>query len=206
MTFSEQLAACRVLPVVTAHDVDSTVAVAGALARGGMRAIEITLRTEAALEAISAVRESCPDLWVAAGTVVRPEQVEQALTAGAQACISPGISESLLDCTRNAGVDFLPGAATASEVMLGLVRGIDCFKLFPAVTVGGIPLLKSLAGPFPGVNFCPTGGLNVKNFREFLAQPNVLCCGGSWMVAEDLVAGGRWDDIEQLSREAMAVE
>lgn len=204
MTFSEQLAACRVLPVVTAHDVDSTVALARALSRGGMRAIEVTLRTAAAIEAISAVRESCPDLWVAAGTVVRPEQVEQALTAGALACISPGISESLLDSARSAGADFLPGVATASEVMLGLARGLDCFKLFPAVAAGGLPLLKSLAGPFPDVRFCPTGGLNVNNFREFLAQSNVLCCGGSWMVADDLVLAGRWDEIEQLAREAMA--
>ena len=156
MTFSEQLAACRVLPVIMAHDVDSTVALAEALVRGGMRGIEITLQTEAALDAISAVRESCPNLWVAAGTVVRPEQVERALTAGALACISPGISESLPDCTRDAGVDFLPGVATASEVALGLVRGVDCFKLFPAVSVGGIALLKSLSGPFPDMSFLPS--------------------------------------------------
>lgn len=204
MTFREQLAACRVLPVVTVHDVDATVALAGALSRGGMRAIEITLRTDAALDAIAAVREACPDLWVAAGTVVRPEQVEQALAAGARACISPGISESLLDGARAQGADFLPGIATASEVMLGMSRGFDCFKLFPAVAGGGIPLLKSLAGPFPHVSFCPTGGLTADNFRDFLALPNVLCCGGSWMVADDLVRAGRWDDIERLARAAMA--
>ena len=205
MNFSEQLAASRVLPVVTAHDVDSTVKVATALARGGMRAIEVTLRTAAALDAIAAVREAVPELWVAAGTVVRPEQVEQALTAGALACISPGISEPLLDCTRSMGVDFLPGVATASEVMLGISRGINCFKLFPAATVGGVGMLKALAGPFPDIRFCPTGGLTVDNFREYLALSNVLCCGGSWMVAQSLVRAGRWSEIEQLSRDAMTV-
>ena len=203
MTFKQQLAACRVLPVVTARDVNATVALAGALSRGGMRAVEITLRTEVALDAISAVCEAFPDMLVAAGTVVRPEQIEQSVTAGARACISPGISDALLEAGTASEVAFLPGVATASEVMLGLSRGIDCFKLFPAVGAGGIPLLKSLAGPFPDVLFCPTGGLSPGNFREYLALPNVVCCGGSWMVTDALVTGQQWQDVERLAAEAM---
>ncbi len=203
MSLESILAASRVLPVITAIDVDSTVELAAALAAGGMRCLEITLRSETGLESLRAVKEAQPDLWVAAGTVTRGEQVAAAVDAGADLCLSPGISEELLLATAAAGVPFVPGIATASEIMLGASHGIEIFKYFPA-HLGGTAALKAFAGPFPDVLFCPTGGLNPDNFRDYLALPNVICCGGSWMVSKELVTGQRWGDIEALAREAMA--
>lgn len=198
------LQACRVLPVVTATDVETTVQLARALQRGGMGAIEITLRTEAALESIRAVRETVPGMLVAAGTVTDPAQLDSVLAAGAGLVISPGATPELLQAAVACGADFIPGVATASELMQGLAWGFTVFKLFPAEAVGGRALLRSFAGPFPEARFCPTGGLNPGNFRDYLALPNVICCGGSWMVAADLVDNRRWDEISALAREAMA--
>ena len=198
------LQACRVFPVVTATDVETTVQLARALQRGGMGAIEITLRTEAALESIRAVREAVPGMLVAAGTVTDRKQLDSVLAAGAGLVISPGATPDLLQGAAACGVDFIPGVATASELMQGLAQGFTVFKLFPAEAVGGRALLRSFAGPFPEARFCPTGGLNPGNFRDYLALPNVICCGGSWMVAADLVDNGKWDEISALAREAMA--
>ena len=198
------LSACGVLPVITATDEDITVALAQALNRGGMKAVEITLRTPAALDCIRAVAEQVPEMIVAAGTVTNLAQLHSAAEAGASMVVSPGATPGLLRAAREARIDFVPGVATASEVMQGLDAGYSCFKLFPAVAVGGLALLKSLAGPFPDVKFCPTGGLSAANFRDYLALPNVVCCGGSWMVAADLVENGRWEEIETLARDAMS--
>lgn len=198
------LETCRVLPVVTAIDVDSTLALARALQRGGMRAIEITLRSDAAIDSIRAVREEVPGLRVAAGTVTNPAELDLALAAGATLVLSPGATPGLLRAAAESGVDFVPGVATASEVMRGMDAGFDIFKLFPAEAAGGMALLRSFAGPFPSIRFCPTGGLHPGNFRDYLALPNVICCGGSWMVGADLVHNGRWEEIEALARAAMA--
>ncbi len=203
-TLESRLRHCRVLPVITAGAVDSTVELARALSRGGMTAVEITLRTPAALDAIRAVCAEVPGLLVAAGTVTRPSELDDALAAGAGLLVSPGATPALLAAAASAGVDFLPGVATASEVMQGLEAGFSIFKLFPAAAAGGLALLKGFAGPFPQVRFCPTGGLGPDNFRQYLALPNVICCGGSWMVGRELVDNGRWHDIEALAREAMA--
>lgn len=197
------LAECRVLPVVTAHNVETTVQLTQALMRGGMRAVEITLRTDAALDAIEAVKEEVPEALVAAGTIASPDDLSKAMAAGADFFVSPGSTGKLLAAAAEADVDFLPGVATASELMQGMDYGFTHFKLFPAVAAGGINLLKGLSGPFPEVQFCPTGGLNPQNFRDFLALPNVVCCGGSWMVADDLLCAGKWREIEELAREAM---
>jgi 2-dehydro-3-deoxyphosphogluconate aldolase/(4S)-4-hydroxy-2-oxoglutarate aldolase len=197
------LSSCRVLPVVTAHDVDTTVQLTRTLLQGGMRAVEITLRTEAALESIEAVKAQVPGILVAAGTVTNPAELEAAVAAGADFCLSPGLTKSLLEAASDGNVPFVPGVATASEVMLGMDFGYQCFKLFPAVALGGINLLKSLGGPYPDIRFCPTGGLTPQNFREFLALPNVVCCGGSWMVSDKLVNAGQWAEIERLTAEAM---
>lgn len=203
MSFADQLAACRVLPVVTAYDAASTLQLAEALARGGMACIEITLRTEAGLDSIRAVKEALPNLQVAAGTVTRAGQVEQVMEAGADFCVSPGISEPLLTATASAGIPFLPGVSTTSDVMLGLEHGLELFKFFPAAAAGGIEMLRAFQGPFPDVRFCPTGGLGPANYRDYLALPNVICCGGSWMVTMELVTGGRWGEIEDLARKAV---
>jgi 2-dehydro-3-deoxyphosphogluconate aldolase/(4S)-4-hydroxy-2-oxoglutarate aldolase len=204
MTLQERLQASRVLPVVTARDVDSTVQLAHALQRGGMTAIEITLRTPSAMDAIVAVKQEVPGLLVAAGTVNTPAELEQVVAAGVELALSPGATSALLRAAADAPLDFVPGVASASEVMNAQAHGFSICKLFPATTLGGEAMLNSLGGPFPEVLFCPTGGLNPSNYRQFLALPNVICCGGSWMVAADLVDNGRWDDIEGLARETMS--
>jgi 2-dehydro-3-deoxyphosphogluconate aldolase/(4S)-4-hydroxy-2-oxoglutarate aldolase len=195
---------CRVLPVVTPLDENSTVELAGALQRGGMKAIEITLRSAAAMDSIRAVQERVPEILVAAGTVITPQDLEAVQEAGVKLALSPGATPELLAAAAASRLPFIPGIASASELMQGLAHGFDMFKLFPAEALGGRAMLKSLGGPFPQVRFCPTGGLNPANFRDYLALDNVVCCGGSWMVTEALVAAGRWDEIEALAREAMA--
>ena len=204
MNFRESLSHFRVLPVVTPISVDSTVQLAQTLSAAGMGAIEITLRSNSALDAIRAVRAAVPTITVAAGTVCRPADIEAAMKAGAEFLVSPGMTQALLEAAVSVDAPLLPGVASASDVMLGLHHGMDVFKLFPAVAVGGMDLLRSLAGPFPEVLFCPTGGLTQDNFRDFLALPNVVCCGGSWMVASALVRELQWDMIEELARQAMA--
>lgn len=198
------LSAYRVLPVVTARDVDSTVALSRALLAGGMGAIEITLRTPAAMDAIAAVRQELPEMLVAAGTVTTPDELEQVVAAGVSLALSPGATDRLLTAAAEAPLQFIPGVASASDVMRAVDYGVTVCKLFPATVLGGQAMLKALAGPFPDMRFCPTGGLSPDNFRDFLALPNVVCCGGSWMVAGDLVDNARWDEIERLAREAMS--
>jgi 2-dehydro-3-deoxyphosphogluconate aldolase/(4S)-4-hydroxy-2-oxoglutarate aldolase len=204
MSLAEQLRACRILPVITVRDPESTVLLTRALLRGGMTAVEITLRTPAALASLQAVKEQVPGVLVAAGTVTNGKLLAEATAAGADFCVSPGVTRALLEAARKRKVSLLPGVSTASEVMLGLDHGLDLFKLFPATAVGGRDLLRAFAGPFPDVRFCPTGGLNAGNYRDFLALPNVICCGGSWMVGPDLVDNGRWNEIEARAGEAMA--
>jgi 2-dehydro-3-deoxyphosphogluconate aldolase/(4S)-4-hydroxy-2-oxoglutarate aldolase len=203
MNLAGQLSTCRVLPVIIPHDVESTLCVAQSLQKGGMQAVEITMRTTAALESLREVKSALPALLVAAGTVTTPENLQLATSAGADFCVSPGVTQTLLREAKEQGVRLLPGVATATEVMLGMELGYELFKFFPAVAAGGLPLLKSLAGPFPTARFCPTGGLNSDNFRDFLALPNVICCGGSWMVADSLVESNDWDEIERLAKEAV---
>lgn len=196
----------RVLPVITPGEVAITVQLCRTLAAAGMRAVELTLRSATALEAMRVVAAEVPQLRVAAGTVLTPAQLEQVQEAGAAFAVSPGATPALYHAARAGAMPLLPGVATASEVMAGLEQGLDCCKLFPATALGGQDLLKALAGPFPEVRFCPTGGLGADNFRTFLALPNVICCGGSWMVAADLVAAGDWEAIAALAAEAMRVE
>jgi len=203
---SETLRECRVLPVITALDVPSTVQLSRTLCASGMRAIEITLRTAAALDSIRAVKAEVPELQVAAGTVTNPRELDLALSAGVDFTVSPGLTKALLQAACDRKAALVPGVVTASEIMQGLDFGLDCFKLFPAAAVGGMSLLQSLAGPFPGVSFCPTGGLDARNFRDYLALSNVVCCGGSWMVAPALVSSGDWDRIAELAADAMATD
>ncbi|GAB3313493.1 beta/alpha barrel domain-containing protein [Haliea atlantica] len=198
------LSRARVLPVIAPLDTPSTVALCRTLVEAGMTAVEITLRHPDALAALAAVREDQPQLCIAAGTVLDPDQARAAVDAGASFLVSPGLTDPLLAVAPDLGVPLLPGVATASEVMRGLDAGLDSFKLFPATAVGGVSLLKALAGPFPDVVFCPTGGLAPDNFRSFLALPNVPCCGGSWMVSRTLIEGGNWDRIRALAAEAVA--
>ncbi|MGC4996280.1 MULTISPECIES: bifunctional 4-hydroxy-2-oxoglutarate aldolase/2-dehydro-3-deoxy-phosphogluconate aldolase [unclassified Streptomyces] len=191
-----------VLPVVVLSDAADAVPLARALVAGGLPAIEVTLRTPAALDGIRAIAEEVPEAVVGAGTVITPEQVTRCVTAGARFLVSPGWTETLLAAMRESGVPFLPGVSTASEVVALLERGVREMKFFPAEAAGGAAYLKSLAGPLPGVRFCPTGGIAAASAPEYLALPNVGCVGGSWMVPADAVAAGDWARIEELARGA----
>lgn len=191
-----------VLPVVVLSDAADAVPLARALVAGGLPAIEVTLRTPAALDGIRAIAEEVPEAVVGAGTVITPEQVTRCVTAGARFLVSPGWTETLLAAMRGSGVPFLPGVSTASEVVALLERGVREMKFFPAQAAGGAAYLKSLAGPLPDARFCPTGGIAEASAPEYLALPNVGCVGGSWMVPADAVAAGDWARIEELARGA----
>ncbi|MFF5531338.1 bifunctional 4-hydroxy-2-oxoglutarate aldolase/2-dehydro-3-deoxy-phosphogluconate aldolase [Streptomyces cinerochromogenes] len=191
-----------VLPVVVLADAADAVPLARALVAGGLPAIEVTLRTPAALEAVRAIAGEVPEAVVGAGTVVTPEQAEAGTAAGARFLVSPGWTEALLAAMRGSGVPFLPGVSTASEVVALLERGVREMKFFPAQAAGGTAYLRSLAGPLPQARFCPTGGIGPETAPEYLSLPNVGCIGGSWMVPAEAVAAGDWGRIEELARAA----
>jgi len=204
-SFEALLGTTRVVPVITIDDVATAVPLAQALVEGGLQVLEITLRTVAGLESIRRVAAEVPGAVVGAGTVTTPQQLLDARNAGAQFIVSPGCTESLSRAAADAGGVFLPGAATASEVLRLLELGIPLMKFFPAETSGGVAALKALGAPFPHVRFCPTGGIDLQRAAGYLALPNVACIGGSWMVPGDLIAAGRWDAIRALAAEASAV-
>ncbi|MBT1091705.1 bifunctional 4-hydroxy-2-oxoglutarate aldolase/2-dehydro-3-deoxy-phosphogluconate aldolase [Streptomyces sp. Tu102] len=191
-----------VVPVVVIDDPSDAVPLARALVAGGLPAIEVTLRTPAALEAIAAVADAVPDAVVGAGTVITPEQVKLAVTAGARFLVSPGWTDLLLEAMRASGVPYLPGVSTTSEVVALLERGVREMKFFPAEAAGGTAYLKSLNGPLPQARFCPTGGIGPATAPDYLALPNVGCVGGSWMLPADAVAARDWGRVEALAREA----
>ncbi|SNX58074.1 2-keto-3-deoxy-phosphogluconate aldolase [Streptomyces sp. TLI_55] len=191
-----------VVPVVVIEEASDAVPLARALVAGGLPAIEVTLRTPAALEAIRAIADGVPDAVVGAGTVVTPDQVTECVRAGARFLVSPGWTDVLLDAMRASGVPFLPGVSTASEVVALLERGVREMKFFPAQAAGGTAYLKSLAGPLPQARFCPTGGIGPANAPDYLSLPNVGCVGGTWMLPADAIAARDWARVEELAREA----
>ncbi|WP_151481872.1 bifunctional 4-hydroxy-2-oxoglutarate aldolase/2-dehydro-3-deoxy-phosphogluconate aldolase [Streptomyces albicerus] len=191
-----------VVPVVVVDDVADAVPLARALVAGGLPAIEVTLRTPVALDAIRAIADGVPEAVVGAGTVISPAQVADCVVAGARFLVSPGWTDVLLDAMKASGVPFLPGVSTTSEVVALLERGVSEMKFFPAQAAGGTAYLKSLAGPLPQARFCPTGGIGPGNAPEYLSLPNVRCVGGSWMLPADAVAAGDWARVEKLAREA----
>ena len=202
-TLESKLKQYRLLPVVTPFTVDETVELARALTAGGIGAIEITLRTEAAIDAIKAVKDADIDIEVGVGTVTTVELVKKVSDIGVTFAVSPGITPKLLETAQAEGLQLLPGVSSPSELMLGIEYGLDFFKLFPASVVGGDKMLKALGGPFPDIKFCPTGGIGPANVGDYLSLNNVICVGGSWMVANDLVKAGDWQAITQLSKEAV---
>ncbi|WTO37555.1 bifunctional 4-hydroxy-2-oxoglutarate aldolase/2-dehydro-3-deoxy-phosphogluconate aldolase [Streptomyces achromogenes] len=191
-----------VLPVVVLADAADAVPLARALVAGGLPAIEVTLRTPAALEGIRAIAGEVPEAVVGAGTVVTAEQVDAVTAAGARFLVSPGWTESLLTAMRASGMPYLPGVSTASEVVALLERGVREMKFFPAQAAGGTAYLRSLAGPLPQARFCPTGGIGPATAPEYLSLPNVGCVGGSWMVPAEAVAARDWGRVEELARAA----
>jgi 2-dehydro-3-deoxyphosphogluconate aldolase/(4S)-4-hydroxy-2-oxoglutarate aldolase len=191
-----------VVPVVVLSEAADAVPLARALVAGGLPAIEVTLRTPAALDAIRAIAGEVPGAVVGAGTVITPQQVGACVAAGARFLVSPGWTEALLEAMRGSGVPFLPGVSTTSEVVALLERGVREMKFFPAQAAGGTAYLKSLAGPLPQARFCPTGGIGPATAPEYLALPNVGCVGGSWMVPADAVGARDWARVEALARAA----
>ena len=200
----EFLAPIGVMPVIVLDAVEDAVPVAQALQKGGITSVEITLRTPVALDCIKAVKDACPDIIVGVGTIVSELNIEQVAAIGVDFAVSPGMTEALVKKAQDCGVNLLPGVATCSEVIQGLELGLSCFKLFPATAVGGIPLLKSINGPLPQATFCPTGGLTINDFTDFLALPNVACVGGSWLVPKALVAAKDWQGITDIAKKTMA--
>lgn len=191
-----------VVPVVVIDDAADAVPLARALVAGGLPLIEVTLRTPAALDALRAIAAEVPEAVVGAGTVVSAAGVVDAVGAGARFLVSPGWTERLLGAMRDSGVPFLPGVSTASEVVALLERGVRDMKFFPAEAAGGIPYLKSLAGPLPRARFCPTGGVSPVSAPAYLALPNVGCVGGTWMLPPDALAARDWARVESLARGA----
>ncbi|MFD8234584.1 bifunctional 4-hydroxy-2-oxoglutarate aldolase/2-dehydro-3-deoxy-phosphogluconate aldolase [Streptomyces sp. NPDC059696] len=194
-----------VVPVVVIEDAADAVPLGRALVAGGLPAIEVTLRTPAALDAIREIARQVPDAVVGAGTVIRPGQVTDAVAAGARFLVSPGWTDGLLEAMRASGVPFLPGVSTASEVVALLERGVREMKFFPAQAAGGTAYLRSLSGPLPQARFCPTGGIGPDSAPDYLALPNVGCVGGSWMLPPDAVAARDWGRVEALARRAAAL-
>jgi 2-dehydro-3-deoxyphosphogluconate aldolase/(4S)-4-hydroxy-2-oxoglutarate aldolase len=194
-----------VIPVIVVDRVEDAVPLAQALVDGGVRVLEVTLRTPAAMASIEALAGAVPSAIVGAGTVRSVADVHAAKAAGCAFAVSPGYTPEVGRACRDAGLTLLPGVATASEVMLANADGYTFLKFFPAVAAGGLPMLKSLAGPFPDVAFCPTGGITLETAPQFLALPNVKVCGGSWLTPGDAVKAGDWTRITRLAREAAAL-
>ncbi|AQV97654.1 2-dehydro-3-deoxyphosphogluconate aldolase [Cupriavidus necator] len=201
----QRLADVPVIPVLEFHSVDEALHVSEALVSGGLPLLEITLRTPVALEAIRAVAAALPQACVGAGTVLNVDQLHAVRDAGAQFAVSPGLTPALAEGAKGAGISLLPGVATASEAMAALEAGFTFLKFFPAQAAGGVPMLKSLGGPLPQLRFCPTGGIDAALAPTYLALPNVVCVGGSWVVPKDAVASGDWGRIRTLAEQAKAL-
>ncbi|NLR99552.1 2-dehydro-3-deoxy-phosphogluconate aldolase [Rhizobium sp. P38BS-XIX] len=195
-----------VVPVLIVDDAKSAVPLARALVAGGLKAIEITLRTAGALDAIRAVAEEVEGAEVGAGTILNVKHWDAAVEAGSKFIVSPGATQELLDAARSSHVPLLPGAATASEVMALREEGYTVLKFFPAEQAGGAAYLKALSSPLAGTVFCPTGGVSLKNAHDYLSLPNVICVGGSWVAPKELVAAGDWAGITKLASEAAALK
>lgn len=194
-----------VVPVLIVDDVASAVLLSRALVAGGLAAIEITMRTPAALDAVKAVAAEVEGAHVGAGTILNAAHFEAAEAAGSTFIVSPGTTQELLDAARGSSVPLLPGAATASEVMALREEGYQVLKFFPAEQAGGAAYLKSLSSPLAGTLFCPTGGITLKIAPDYLKLPNVICVGGSWVAPKELVSDGKWDAITTLARKAFAL-
>ena len=195
-----------VIPVIVIDELAQAVPLAKALVAGGVRVLEVTLRTAPALEAIRLIAREVPDAIVGVGTLTRPQDFKDALDAGAQFGVSPGLTPAMIEAAHQTKLPLLPGVFTPSDVIAARLAGFNQLKLFPAQQAGGIGMLKALGGPFPDVMFCPTGGVSAENAPDFLALPNVACVGGSWLVPKAAVNAGDWGKITALAREASALK
>lgn len=198
------LAEARVVPVLTVEDPGRAVSLVGALAEGGLPTVEITLRTSAAMECVRRVSKEVPGALVGVGSVTRADELAEARDAGARFAVSPGFTGDLMVSARRVGIPWLPGVATPSEAMLAWDAGLDVVKLFPASLLGGPAFLDAIRGPLPGIAFCPTGGVDAASYREYLARPNVVAVGGSWMVPKEASEADDWALVVVAAREVAA--
>jgi len=202
MTPLELMRIGPVIPVIVVDELAKAVPLARALVAGGVRVLEVTLRTPVALQAIRAIADAVDGAIVGVGTITRPEDFDLAIAAGARFGVSPGLTPALTQAARASGLPLLPGVMTPSDAIAARAAGFTELKLFPAQQAGGIDMLKALGGPFPDVTFCPTGGVTAATAPQFLALPNVGCVGGSWLTPKDAVADGNWERVTALAREA----
>ena len=193
-----------IVPVMVIKDIEHAVPLANALVAGGIKVLEVTLRTPCALEAIARIAKEVPEAIVGAGTILNVEQLKQASEAGAQFVITPGATPALLSAAKQGSVPLIPGVASISEVMEGMAQGYTHFKFFPAEASGGVNALKAFGGPLSGIRFCPTGGISPGNYNDYLALDNVDCIGGSWIAPVDAMEAGDWDRITKLCQDALA--
>jgi len=205
MKLIELLCLGPVIPVIVIEDAEHAVPLARALVAGGVRVLEVTLRTPAGLPAIRAIAREVPEAIVGVGTLTQPDEFSAARDAGAQFAVSPGLTPALVDAARATGLPWLPGVMTPSDVIAARAAGLRQLKLFPAEQAGGLGMLKALHGPFPDVLFCPTGGVTPNTAPQFLALPNVPCVGGSWLTPPAAVAAGDWNAITALAKQASSL-
>lgn len=201
----EIMTSSPVIPVIVINDLDDALPLAKALVAGGLKVLEVTLRTEQGLSAIKLIKQALPEAIVGAGTVITAEDVAASVEAGAEFLVSPGHTDALIDSVQQLAVPILPGVATPSEAMKMLSKGIRHLKFFPAEAVGGLKVLKAIAGPLPQLKFCPTGGIDPQKAVDYLAEPNILCVGGSWMLDKTDIANKDWAAIEAKARKAFSL-
>lgn len=202
-TITEQFYEYGVVPVVVLEDAKDALPLAEALTEGGLSCAEVTFRTAAAEESIRLMSERYPDMLVGAGTVLTIEQVDRAVAAGAKFIVSPGFDPEIVDYCLEKKVPVFPGCITPSEVAQAVKRGLQVVKFFPAEQAGGVAMIKAMAAPYTMVKFMPTGGISAKNLKEYLCFDKILCCGGSWMVKGDMIRNGEFDQIRELTKEAV---
>ena len=202
-TVEEQFYEFGIVPVVVLHDAKDALPLAGALIKGGLKCAEVTFRTEAAEESIRLISKKYPEMLVGAGTVLSIEQVERAVFAGAKFIVSPGFDPEIVDYCIEKDIPVFPGCITPSEVAQAGERGLKILRFFPAEQAGGIAMIKAMAAPYTMVNVMPTGGINSKNLKSYLEFEKIICCGGSWMVNSKLIKEGEFDQIYQLTKEAV---
>lgn len=202
---SDIFAASPVVPVIVLHDIYSAIPVAEALIAGGINILELTLRTDCAMECVARLSEHCKDAWVGAGTVVNAEQLQAVRASGAKFAISPGLTQDLLKAGQASDIPLIPGISSISDLMRARDLGYRQLKFFPAEAAGGVKALQAFNGPFPDIEFCPTGGINLNNFTQYLSQPNVKTVGGSWLVPNDAIINKDYDRITELAKQAVQI-
>ena len=193
-----------IVPVLVIKDVADALPIAEALLAADIKVLEVTLRTPAALDVISIIAKELPEAIIGAGTVTNRAMLQQCQDAGAKFAISPGLTKDLLQAGKEGDIALIPGISSISELMDGIDYGYDHLKFFPAEASGGVKALQSIGGPFPDIKFCPTGGININNIRDYLALPNISCCGGSWLVTDEIVKSKNWSAITDLAGQALA--